>query len=387
MTRLDEIKERLFAIESRSNEILEATETAEGNDLQKLADESKTLAEERKALETEKAEIEAREKMAEEIRKGTEEAKKVKTPKDEERGKKIMTLEELRNNAQYIDAFAEGIKTGDFTEARSVATENGSGDLPVPTMVSEIIHTAWENDGILSRVSKISVKGNYKESFELSATDAVVHKEGADAPAEEKLELGTVELVAETLKKWITITDEAYDLRGEAFLDYIYNEITHKIVKKAADTVVAKIDAAPQTATKTAPSVAKVATAGLTDFINAVAALSDEATNPVIIMNKQSYAYYRGLALAANYPFDVFDGLTVLFNNTLTAADGTATGTYAIVGDLGEGVKVNFPNGETPTFKFDDLSLAEKDLIKVVGRCPAAIEVVADKAFAKIVKE
>lgn len=387
MTRLDEIKERLSAIESRSNEILEATETAEGNDLQNLADESKTLADERKALETEKAEIEAREKMAEEIRKGTEEAKKVKTPKDEERGKKIMALEELRNNAQYIDAFAEGIKTGDFTEARAVATEQGGGDLPIPTVVSNIIHTAWENDGILSRVSKISVKGNYKESFELSATDAVVHKEGTDAPAEEKLELGTVELVAETLKKWITITDEAYDLRGEAFLDYIYNEITHKIVKKAADTVVAKIDAAPQTATKTAPSVAKVATAGLTDFINAVAALSDEATNPVIIMNKQSYAYYRGLALAANYPFDVFDGLTVLFNNTLTAADGTTTGTYAIVGDLGEGVKVNFPNGETPTFKFDDLSLAEKDLIKVVGRCPAAIEVVADKAFAKIVKE
>lgn len=386
MTRLQEILERLSAIEARSNEILESTETAEGENLQAMADESKALADERKALETEKAEIEDREKTAEEIERGKQTATKIETPK-EERGNKTMTLEELRSNAKYLDAFAEGIKTGDFTEARAIVTENGGGDLPVPTVVSNIIHTAWENDGIMSRVKKISVKGNYKESFEYSADDAVIHEEGTDAPNEENLELGTVELIAKTIKKWVTITDEAYDLRGEEFLTYIYNELQYKIVKKAADTVVAKIVAAPTTATKTAPSVSEVESTGLADFVNAVSKLSDEATNPVAIMNKQSYAYYRGLALAANYAFDVFDGLTVLFNNTLDVADGTTAGTYAIVGDLGEGVEANFPNGEQPTFKFDDLSLAEKDLIKVVGRVPAGIEVVADKAFTKVVKK
>lgn len=395
--RLKEILDRLNAIEARSSEIVEAVETAEGEDLRALSTETDALTEERETLEKERKEIEDRKAMAEKINAGNAHGEEVKTPKE---GIKKMTLEELRNSVKYVNAYANYVKSGDMAEVREVldnadvseeerallTTNATKGTVPVPTVVETAIRTAWDNEPIMARVRKISVKGNYEVGFEYSATDAVVHEEGTDAPAEEELKLGIVKLVPGTLKKWITVSDEVLDLNGEAFLEYIYAEIAHKIAKKAADTLIDKINKAPETATETAPSVPTVASTGLTDFINAVAKLSDEATNPVIIMNKQSYAYYKGLAIAANYSVDPFDGLDVLFNNTLTPADGTTAGTYAIVGDLGNGAEANFPNGEGVSFKLDDVSLAEKDLVKVVGRCPSAIEVVADKQFVKVVK-
>jgi hypothetical protein len=38
---------------------------------------------------------------------------------------------------------------------------------------------------------------------------------------------------------------------------------------------------------------------------------------------------------------------------------------------------MNMPNGKNPTFKFDDLTYAEKDMVKIIGRMPAGIGVVA----------
>ena len=55
----------------------------------------------------------------------------------------------------------------------------------------------------------------------------------------------------------------------------------------------------------------------------------------------------------------------------------------AIVGDL-SGIQANLPEGDAVTFKFDDLSLAEKDMVKIVGRLYAAIALVGPKMFAVI---
>lgn len=307
-----------------------------------------------------------------------------------------MTLDEIRASQEYINAYAEYLKTGDDTEVRSVLTEGGTSSattagVPVPTYVEARIRTAWDNDEIMSRVRRTAVKGNLKVGFELSATDAGIHTEGVisgtGSVAEEVLNLGIVNLVPQTLKKWITFSDEVMDMKGSDFLDYIYDEIEYKIVKKAADLIVADITGAPTTATKSAASIAKIASAGIADFVNAISQLSDEATNPVIIINKASYAYYKGLAMAAGYAVDPFDGLTVLFNNTLAAATVATTGTHniAIVGDL-DGVQANFPNGYQPTFKYDDLSLSESDLVKVVGRLPMAHGVTACGRFCVVTK-
>jgi len=372
-------------IEARSAEIV--------NEI-KEADEARLneLNEEIKALEVRKAEIEIETRKAD-MAAVAQGAGKVIEKMEEKR--QAPTFEEIRSSEAYINAYANYIKTGKQEELRSVLTELGvdpsdtSAGVPVPTVVEDRIRTAWENDAILSRVKRTNIKGILKVGFELSATPASVHEEGANAPDEEKLDLGIVSLVPETLKKWITISDEAFDLKGQAFLDYIMDEVEYRIVKLAADTVVADIVGAPTTATKTAASIAKVETSGAADIINAIAELSDEATNPVIIMNKQSYAYYKGLAMAAGYAIDVFDGLEVLFNNTLDAATDTpASGSannIAIVGDL-DGESVNFPNGYAPTIKIDDLSLAEKDLVKVVGRLPIGHGVTACGRFTVITK-
>ena len=381
---IEEIKALdMEGVENRSMEIKEEM-TAENADLETLSAEVTALEERKAALveEMKKAQAAVAEGAGKEIE------------KQEER-KMALTFEEVRSSEQYVNAYAEYIKSGDDKEVRSVLTEMGVGasdptsGVAVPTSVEDRIRTAWDNDAILSRVKRSNVKGILKVGFELSATPAAVHAEGAAAPDPETLNLGIVSLVPETLKKWITISDEAFDLRGQAFLDYIMDEIEYRIIKLAADTVVADITSAPTTATKTAASVAHVESTGIADIVNAIAALSDEAQNPVIIINKQSYAYYKGLAMAAGYAVDPFDGLEVLFNNTLDAATATpasgAVNKIAIVGDL-QGESVNFTNGYEPTIKVDDLSLAESDLIKVVGRLPMGHGVTACGRFAVITK-
>ena len=131
---------------------------------------------------------------------------------------------EIRNSKEYIDAYAEYLKNGDDTECRGLLTENATnGTVPVPEIVYDIVKTAWDREGITRRVRKAYVKGNLKVGFEISGTDAAVHTEGGDPVAEETLVLGVVELIPQSIKKWISISDEVMDMRGEAFLRYIYD--------------------------------------------------------------------------------------------------------------------------------------------------------------------
>ena len=71
-------------------------------------------------------------------------------------------------------------------------------------------------------------------------------------------------------------------------------------------------------------------------------------------------------------------------DNTIPAYSSTATtGVWLIVGDF-SGAQANFPAGDSVTLKFDDLSLAEKDLVKIVGREYVGIGIVKDKAFCRV---
>lgn len=56
-----------------------------------------------------------------------------------------------------------------------------------------------------------------------------------------------------------------------------------------------------------------------------------------------------------------------------------------IVGDL-SGVQANLPNGDDITLKFDDLTLAEADLIKIVGRLFVGVAVVAPDSLCRVYK-
>ena len=304
--------------------------------------------------------------------------------------KKPMADIEIRNTKAYIDAYADYIKTGNDKECRSLLTENVSGGtVAVPEFVYDIVKTAWNREGITARVRKSFLKGNIKVSFEISGTDAVAHTEGSAAVAEETLVLGIVTLTPVSIKKWVGISDEAYDLRGEAFIRYIYDEITYRIAKKAADDLIADIEAAGTVSTTTAAGVPVVtaATIGLDTIAQAEAKLSDDATSPVVIMNKATYAAFKAAQYAASFPVDIFEGRDVIFNNSIKAYGAASTGdTYAVVGDLENGALMNFPAGQDFEFKFDDVTLATNDLIRIIGRMYVAHGVIAPDHFVKIKK-
>lgn len=367
-------------LEARKNAIV-AELDVEGADLDALETEMKSIKaelEERKAVEAQKNEI----------RKAvTEGAGAVVQEFKEEKREMAKTNEEIRASKEYVDAFARYLINEDDRECRALLTVDASGSVPVPAIVDEIIRTAWEKDDILSRVKKTYIRGNLKVAFELSADGAYVHNEGTTAPTEESLSLGIVTMVPKNIKKWITISDEAIAMGGENLVRYIYDELTYQILKKLAALVVDDIKLAKQVADADEASVAKITAApGLTTIASAFANLSDEATDPVIIMNKLTYANFKAAFAAGNFAVDPFEGLPVLFSSELTAYDSAAANAvYAIVGDL-KGVQVNYPEGDGIVIKYDDLSLAEKDMVKIVGRQYAAHALTACGRFTVIAK-
>lgn len=376
-----EIKEMTVEqLEERKNAIVAELDN-EGADLDALENEVRSIKEE---LESRAAE----EAKKVEIRKTVAETKApVVVEKVEEEKREIMTNAEVRASKEYIDAFARYLVSENDAEVRSLLTETVSGSVPVPVIVDEIIRTAWEKSDILSRVKKTNIRGNLKVAFELSADGAYVHTEGTAAPTEESLTLGIVTMIPKNIKKWIRVSDEAIAMGGETLVRYIYDELTYQIVKKLTELVIADIAGAPTTATSSAAAVSAITqNPALTTVATAFANLSDEAQNPVIIMNKLTYASFIGAQAGGNFSFDPFNGLPVLFSSALPAYTSASTNqVYAIVGDLA-GVQVNYPEGEGIVIKYDDLSEAEADLVKIVGRQYAAHALTANKMFCVIKK-
>ena len=367
-------------LEERKSAIVAALDD-EGADLDALEAEVRSI----------KEELEARAKEEEkkvEIRKAVAEAPApVVVEKIEEEKREIMTNAEVRASKEYIDAFARYLVSENDTEVRSLLTENVSGSVPVPVIVDDIIRTAWEKSDILSRVKKTSIKGNLKVAFELSADGAYVHTEGTSAPTEESLTLGIVTMIPKNIKKWIRVSDEAIAMGGETLVRYIYDELTYQIVKKLSALVIADITGASTSASATAVSVPAIsANPALTTVATAFANLSDEATDPVIIMNKLTYASFIGAQAGGNFSFDPFNGLKVLFSSALPAYSSASNNqVYAIVGDL-KGAQVNYPEGEGIVIEYDDLSESESDLVKIVGRQYAAHALTACNMFCNIKK-
>lgn len=368
---IEQLEERRAAIATE----LDAPEA----DLDALEAEARAIKEEieaRRAEAARKAEIRAA------VANG--EGEVTKTFKEE---KKEMNLEEIRSSKEYIEAYANYIKTGKDDECRALLTTLASGQVPVPTVIENRIRTAWQKNGLMELVRKTYVPGILKVGFEKSADPAYTHTEGSTANTEEALTFGVVSMTPASIKKWITISDEALDLGGEEFLYYIYDEITYQIAKKAQEELLSKITALSSTASSTAVAVGIVAgTPSIGLVASALGTLSDEASSPVVVMNKGSWAQFKAAQYAGGFNVDPFEGLDVHFDNSLPAytSGGTAGNTWMIVGDFGIGAQANFPNGDEITLKYDDLSMAERDLVKIVGRQYVGLGVVADHAFCKV---
>lgn len=377
-----EIKEMsIEEVEARSAELDSMVETSENTEEIEKATEERALLNERKA---ELKDLEERKALSEELNKGA--MPEIIEERKEER--KMKDIKEFRNSAEYVNAYAEYIKSGNDEEVRSLLTQNvgEAGTIAVPDSVYDIVKTAWEKSNIMALVKKISVAGNMKVQFEISGGDAVIHDEGSGAVTEEELSLGVVSLVPVSIKKWISISDEGLDMRGQAFLNYIYDELTYRIAKKAESILIGKIAALNTTASADAPYAKKVkAGAAVGTIAQALGQLSDEATNPVVVMNKATWSAFKAAQYANGYAVDVFEGLNVYFTSALPALSSASENTvYAIVGDFGMGALANFPNGEAIQIKVDDKSNMKSDLVDVLGREYVAVEPIACGAFVNL---
>ncbi|MBR2697956.1 MAG: phage major capsid protein [Clostridia bacterium] len=380
----DKIKKMTVAELEARKAAIPAELEVEGADLDALQEEVRAINDE---LEARKADAAKREEIRKAAAVANVEGRKAANAETQP------TLDEVRKSDRYINAYANYIRTGNADECRAILTETnpasvaGSGPVPVPVLVDEIVRTAWDNDEILSRVRKTYFRGNLKVAFERSATAAVVHTEGTSAPSEESLVLGIVTMIPQNIKKWIKITDEAVTMGGEAFLRYVYDELTYQIIRKLSADVVGDIAGASTSHSASAVGIPKSNVApGVTAIATASGYLSDEARNPVIIMNRLTYAAFYEAYAAANFAIDPFMGLKVLYTNALPAyASANDNAVYAILGDL-SGEQVNYPEGEGVAIKWDDLSEAEADLVKVVGRQYAAHAVTAPGRFVNITK-
>lgn len=323
------------------------------------------------AIEARKKEIKAE---AEERAKVVEEIINAPEPKPiiEERKENKMTSKEIRSTQEYIDAYVEYAKKNfDLDrvgeEKRTILlTQNATnGTIAVPTYVEERINTAWENDEIMRRVRRTFIPGNVKVGVEVSSDGAQIHTEGAAAIDEENLVIEYVTLQPDYVKKMVKVSHSALALTGTAFLDYLYDEIEYQLVKLCATTILSKV--------ATSTLVESVESTGLTmttaDIIQAESKLSGEARDVVFITSRANAGAIKTAALGANYGFDPFDGLEVLYAEMPTDVNG-------IVIDL-SGVQANFPEGAEPRFIFDEFTEAPANIVRIIGRLLMGADLVA----------
>lgn len=349
-------------------------------DLDALENELRSIKEElerRKTEETKKADIRAAVAAGE--------GAVVQKFESEER--KMPDVKEIRSSKEYAEAWKTYIMTGNDAECRALLTTQVSGTVPVPVVLESGIQTAWENDPIMSRVRRTFVRGNLKVAFELSADGAYEHVEGTTAPTEESLTIGVVELIPKNIKKWITISDEVVAMGGEEFVRYITDEITYQIVKKAAGLGIADIVGAGTSNSSSAIGVPKITAApSVTAIPTAAAYLSDQASNVVVVMNRLTDVEFLAAQASGNFAIDPFAGLPRLYTSALPAYATASSGdVYAIVGDL-SALQFNYPEGDGIVLKYDDMSLSEKDMVKIVGRQYAAHKITRPGRLVNIAK-
>lgn len=349
-------------IETRLAEIKNELESPEA-DLDKLQEEVRSLNEMKAQLaEKAKADAEKRRMIAEGLGNTQEKHGEEEKPKTEK---------EIRNSREYIDAYATFIRTGNAEECRSLLTTNApnSGTIPVPDFLQSMIETAWERDEILSRVSKSYIKGNLKIPFELSADGAYIHPEGSTAPTEEALTFGLVTLTPETIKKWVSFSDEVQDMKGEEFLRYIFDELIYRITKKLSEEVLDDITTANATNGSTSIGVPRVdMEPSVVTIPTAAAHLHEDARGIVVVMNRLTEVAFLEAYAAGNFAVDPFAGIPRIYSSHLPAYDTASTDdVYAIVGDL-SAVRVNYPSGDGVVIKYDELTRKKEDIVEVLGR-------------------
>lgn len=361
-------------------------------------------------------EVEALQGEAENIDKDIEEIRSVKEAfaKQEERMSLVKNVETVEVEArtkemtkdvydtpEYRQAWVDAIRTGDETQLRAMTT--GTTNVPVPTIWQSYVETAWYNYGKFSRlVNKSYIQGYLSIPLETAADDAVIHTEGADAPNEESITLGLVELKPAMIKKWISMTDELMAMTADDFMRYLADELVYRVVLKldngiingALDTngkgivgIVGNANTLDNTAALSFNVVNEVI-ADLVTFDNLTLAINPKTffKNFMGLTDLQGRPIYQIATDNAGKPQYYVNGVRVEFTQALPAYDSAAaSAVWAVVGDF-RGYRLNLPEGEMVRTLFDPYTMATEDKARMVGRLYAAGNVARLKHFAQIKK-
>ena len=354
--------------EARALEIEKETEEASEETLETLSSELDAIEERKSVI---KAEAEEKRAAMEAVLEG--EGEVIEEVKEEERT--MTDVKEIRKSPEYLDAWVENLKGRASEEQRTLLTTGAqNGTIAVPTYVEDRIETAWESNEIVRRAKKSYFKGNLKVGYEASAEGAQIHDEGGQAITEEDLEIAFVELIPITFKKMVKYSTEVLDMKGEAFVDYIVDEIEYQIAKTVGDACV--LTAMMASSPLARAMQASALTTGA--IVTAEGLLAGDA-NPVLITTRANAAALKAAVLSAGYGYDPFDGMEVVYVDSAAlnpTVGGQQMHALAIVADL-SAWQINFPNGDDVKFVFDEYTDAPSDLVRVIGRVMAGIAVVA----------
>ena len=383
----EEILNRQGEIEQRKAEIEAALETPEA-DLDALNEEARRLVEENTQLENQLAELKKDAEEAEETRRKIAEGELGET-KEEHKEEKSMNEKEIRSSAAYCEAYKKYIISGDDKECRALLSANADtpGDVPVPVLVENIIKTEWEGDEFLRRITKTFFRGNLKVPFEKSADMAYNHSEGTTGLTEQDLQIGQVLLQPGNVKKWLDISDEAVAMGGEAFVEYIYREMTHYVLARVKSNLVAKANAAGTSHSDSVIGIPKITEApAVMTAQNAAAILSEDATDICVLLNPLTIQAFNNAYAAGNFAIDPFAGVTVIKCSALPAySSASDNAMYGIVGDL-KAFQANYPEGDEVIIKWDDKTRAKDDMVTVIARQYVGLGVTAPGRLVRLCK-
>lgn len=408
-------EEQIAKLSERKNEI--ATSITEKRTEFESSDVEKrdALIEDVDALQKEAEEIDKEVEELEEVKKTFEDQeermsliKNVETVKVEERTKNMNTNTNILDSKEYREAWVESIKRGDDNIARKVLRDDPvyglattNDNVPVPTIWQSYVETAWLNYGKFSRlVNKSYVQGYMSIPLELEATGAVVHDEGAEAPTEESITLGAVELKPAMIKKWISLTDEIMALTADDFMRYIADELVYRVILKLDEGIIngaldsngkGVVGIVGNTNTLSYPAalsfnVVNEAIAGLVTFDNLTLAINPATffKNFMGLTDLQGRPIYQIAHDNTGKPQYFINGIRCEFTQALPAYDDASeTDVWAVVGDF-RGYRLNLPEGEMVRTLFDPYTLATEDKARMIGRLFAAGNVARLKHFAQI---
>lgn len=326
------------------------------------------------------------------------------------------TFNNLDNNQAIKQGFAlkvKGITTGDMTEFNKfLTTADTDGETPdafgdtIPTIVANDIMTKVEDYGnLIAHISKISIKGLYRQIYEISSTGVTTHLENDPAIKDEEIVLGSSVVDPEYLKKTISWSHKLEAMSAINLYNYLVQEFARKFaIQLETDIIFGSNDKDgklltdsgthgivptanglyPETAVdanELAQNIYDNDALGYGTFTNLRSTIKvPQGKQARIYMNEQTFwSEIMGMVDTTNRPlvYDTYEsgkepthailGMEILFTDALPAYDKTRQQVYATI-LVDDAFEENFPEGQNVTFINDDITGATENKKRLTGR-------------------